>query len=126
MAEKKQLTEKQRVFLDVLFMEAKGDFHKAHELAGYSENTNVYVVMSKLREEIGEKLKEALGTAGSIQSYKTLMSVLDGTDDPLGRKERVSVAKDLLDRAGFKGTDKVEVTAPNNVFILPPKSNETK
>lgn len=120
----RQLNEKQQKFLDVLFAEANGDFNKAKEMAGYSESTSVYSVMSYLKEEIGEKLRESLGTTGSIKAYKSLLQTLDGTDDPLGRKERIAVAKDLLDRAGHKATDKVEVTAPNNIFILPPKANE--
>jgi hypothetical protein len=42
----------------------------------------------------------------------------------LGNKEKMAAAKDLLDRAGFVKTDKVEVTAESPLFILPPKSNE--
>ncbi len=117
----RKLTEKQQMFLNVLFADAGGDFHKAKDMAGYSENTNVYEVMAALKEEIGEKLKESLGTVGSIRAYQNLMKVMDGTDDPLGRKERITVARDLLDRAGFKATDKVEVSAPNSLFVLPPK-----
>lgn len=121
MAERKKLTDKQKIFLDVLFAEAGGDVVMARNLAGYSHNTSPYVVMKGLQEEIGGKLKESLGTIGSIRAYKQLLDVLEGSDDPLGRKERITVARDLLDRAGHKGTDKVEITAPDALFILPPK-----
>jgi hypothetical protein len=39
----------------------------------------------------------------------------------LGNREKIAAAKDILDRAGFKPTDKVEVSAPNPLFILPAK-----
>ena len=120
---KKELTEMQQKFLDVLFAEAKGDIHKAKEMAGYSENSSVYQIMSPIQEEIGQKLKESLGTTASINAYKNLLSVLDGNDDPLGRKERIQVARDLLDRAGFDKTEKVEVKSDNSLFILPAKEN---
>ncbi len=47
-------------------------------------------------------------------------------DDPteLGNKEKMIAAKDLLDRAGFVKTDKVEVKAVSPLFILPEKDNE--
>ncbi len=117
------LNEKQQKFLDVLFAEAGGDYNKAKEMAGYSDSTSAYQVMSALREEIGDKLREALGTTASVKAYKSLIDVLNQTDDPLGRKERIQVSRDLLDRAGHKATDKVEVSGTNNLFILPPKSD---
>jgi hypothetical protein len=33
-------------------------------------------------------------------------------------------AKDILDRGGFVKTDKVEVSAANPLFILPPKNED--
>jgi len=122
MTTERKLNERQTKFLDVLFTEAAGDYQVAKELAGYAENTNIYDVMKNLRAEIGEKLKESLGTIGSIKAYKNLLLVLDGRDDPLGRKERISVAKDILDRAGHKAADKVEIDSPNALFILPAKT----
>ena len=120
----KQLTDMQQKFLDVLFEEAGGDAKKASVIAGYAENTSVSVIMKPIQAEIGDKLRESLGTVASIKAYQALVKVLDSTDDPLGRKERILVAKDFLDRAGFKPTDKVEVTGPNPLFILPPKDSK--
>ena len=117
----KTLTDKQQRFLDVLFCEAGGDPVRARNIAGYSESTNPTTIMRGLQEEIAEKLQESLGTNASIKAYRTLLSVLDGSDDPLGRGDRIKVARDLLDRAGFKGTDKVEVSTKDAIFILPPK-----
>ena len=120
----KQLTEKQQKFLDVLFEEAKGDPVEAKRLAGYSDNVASTTVMGPLQDEIADKLRESLSTTGSLKAYRNLLSVLDGTDDPLGRKERITVARDLMDRAGYKSAEKVEVDTKNALFILPPKSNE--
>jgi len=121
----RQLTEMQQKFLEALSGEANWDHHKAKELAGYSEGTNVYVIMAGLKEEIGKEIQTSMTTTGAIKAYKNLMKVLDGNDDPLGRKERIAVARDLLDRSGHKATDKLEVSAPNNIFVLPPKDHET-
>ena len=118
----RKLNDMQTKFLEVLFTEAAGDYNLAKELAGYAETTSAYYVMKGLQAEIGEKLKESLGTIGSIKAYKNLLLVLDGKDDPLGRKERISVAKDILDRAGHKAADKVEIDSPNALFILPAKT----
>ena len=46
----------------------------------------------------------------------------DPTD--LGVKEKMLAAKDILDRAGFTKTDKVEVKAAEPLFILPAKEDE--
>lgn len=114
----------QQKFLEALTGEADWDHHKAKKIAGYSEGTNVYTLMANLRDEIGKEIQTSMTTTGAIKAYQSLIKVLDGKDDPLGRKERVSVAKDLLDRAGHKATDRIEVSTTNAIFVLPPKSNE--
>ena len=48
----------------------------------------------------------------------------DPTD--LGVKEKMLAAKDLLDRAGFTKTEKVEVKTSEPVFILPSKDSDDK
>ena len=40
----------------------------------------------------------------------------------VGNKEKIAVAKDFLDRAGFVKTDKIEVKAESPLFILPAKN----
>ena len=52
-----------------------------------------------------------------------MLDVMQNPTD-LGNKEKMSAAKDLLDRAGFVKTDKVEIKAESPLFILPPKSHE--
>ena len=52
-----------------------------------------------------------------------MVNVLNNPTD-LGNKEKMAAAKDLLDRAGFVKTEKVEVKSESPLFILPPKENE--
>ena len=52
-----------------------------------------------------------------------MFSVMKDTTD-LGVKEKMLAAKDILDRAGFTKTDKVEVKTSEPLFILPAKEDE--
>jgi len=52
-----------------------------------------------------------------------MLDVMQNPTD-LGNKEKMAAAKDLLDRAGFVKTDKVEVKSESPLFILPPKTHE--
>jgi hypothetical protein len=115
----KQLTDKQKKFISTLFTEAGGDFVRAKHLAGYSENTATFDIVESLREEIAEATRAFIKDSAAKAAY----SMYQVLDDPtaLGNKERIAAAKDLLDRAGHKPTDKVEVSAHNPIFILPEK-----
>jgi hypothetical protein len=42
----------------------------------------------------------------------------------LGLREKLSAAKDLLDRVGLVKTEKVQVEAGNGLMILPPKEKD--
>jgi hypothetical protein len=42
----------------------------------------------------------------------------------LGLREKLSAAKDLLDRVGLVKTEKVQVEATNGLMILPPKDKD--
>lgn len=118
----KNLNEKQEKFLDALFTEAKGDFLTAKRLAGYSEKTMTSDVVKALKDEIAERTKEFI----AMTSPKAAYSIVDVIDNPqeLGQKLRLTAAKDMLDRAGFRPTEKVEVSAPNPLFILPEKRDD--
>lgn len=118
----KKLNEKQKKFLEVLFAEAKGNFLEAKRLAGYSENTATSEVVEVLREEIVDKTHEFLGTSSAKAAY-TMYDILENPTE-LGNRERMNAAKDILDRAGYKPKEKVEVSAPDPIFILPPKADE--
>ena len=118
----KTLTDKQKKFLEVLFTQAGGDYLQAKRLAGYSENTATSEVVSGLKDEIMEKTEEFIGISSAKAAY-TMFDVMVNPNE-LGNRERTVAAKDLLDRAGFKPKEKVEVSAPNPLFILPAKENE--
>lgn len=119
---KRALTEKQELFLAVLFEEAEGDPLKAKKLAGYSDNVPTSAVTASLVDEIAELTRKFIAQSSTKAAY-TMFKVM-GDTDMLGAKERMAAAKDLMDRAGFVKTEKVEVSASEPVFILPAKKEE--
>lgn len=119
---KKELTEQQKKFLEVLFNEAGGDLVAAKRLAGYSENYATSDLRKSLKDEIIEATKDYL----SITAAKAAVSLGSALNDPteLGLKEKLNAAKDILDRAGIIKTEKIQVEASNGVMILPAKNAE--
>jgi|TARA_R110000796_G_scaffold56505_3_gene130881 hypothetical protein len=115
----RNLTDKQQLFLDVLFEEAKGDPAQARKLAGYAETVSTSSIVNALQEEIAERTKRFISTTATKAAY-SMKQVMDSPTD-LGNKEKMVAAKDILDRGGFKATDKVEVSTSSPLFILPPK-----
>lgn len=119
---KRALTEKQELFLVVLFEEAEGDPLKAKKLAGYSDNVPTSAVTASLVDEIAELTRKFIAQSSTKAAY-TMFKVM-GDTDMLGAKERMAAAKDLMDRAGFVKTEKVEVSTSEPVFILPAKKSK--
>lgn len=120
---KRELTEKQQLFLDVLFEEAEGDPLKAKKLAGYSANVPTSSVTASLVDEIAELTRKFIAQSSTKAAY-TMFKVM-GATDMLGAKERMAAAKDLMDRAGFVKTEKVEVSTSEPLFILPAKRSSS-
>ena len=120
---KRQLTEQQARFLEVLFTEAGGDPVKARKLAGYSDNTSTKEIMDSIKEDVIEATQLYIAT----NAPRAAMAVVSGIVDPteLGIKEKLNAAKDLLDRAGVVKTEKMQIEASNGVMILPPKNTDT-
>jgi len=116
---KKNLTEYQKRFLEVLFEEAKGDYLTAKKLAGYKSDTSTRAIVASLEDEIFELTKKYILGMGPKAAY-SMKEVLERPTD-LGNKEKMAAAKDFLDRAGFKQSEKVEVKTESPLFILPPK-----
>jgi len=117
---KKELTEQQRKFLEVLFSdEAKGNLSKAKVLAGYSPDYPTRQLTNSLKDEIIEATRLHI----AMNAPRAVMAVIGGIEDPteLGIKEKLNAAKDLLDRAGLVKTEKVEVNASGGLMILPAK-----
>ena len=118
----RELTEKQRLFLDVLFDKAQGSIVQAKKLAGYSDGTSSSEVVRSLKDEINEATREYLARVAP----KAAFSMANVLDDPteLGIKEKIGAAKDLLDRTGHAKTEKMEVSSSTGLFILPPKDSD--
>ncbi len=117
---KRELTEKQELFLAVLFEQAEGDPLKAKKLAGYSDNVPTSSVTSSLLDEIADLTRKFIAQSATKAAY-TMFKILGSTTDLLGTKEKMLAAKDILDRAGHVKTEKIEVLTTEPVFILPAK-----
>ena len=114
------MNERQQAFLDALFTrECKGDVRKAMRVAGYSDNTPPRSVTDPLADEIADLTRKYLAAGAA----KAAFEIVDIMSDPiqLGVKDKAGAAKDVLDRAGFQKTDKVEVETKSPLFILPAK-----
>ena len=118
----RNLTEKQQKFLDVLFEEANGNFVTAKRLAGYSDNVSTSQIVESVEDEIAELTKKFLARSGVQAAYAMIQAMQNPTD--LGVKEKMQAAKDILDRGGFKATDKVEVKSETPLSILPEKKED--
>lgn len=120
----RNLTERQQKFLDVLFDEAGGDVVRAKILAGYSENVSTTEIIKGIKEEIMERTQLYMAR----NAPRAAMSLVSGMVDPteLGLREKLSAAKDLLDRVGLVKTEKVQVEASNGLMILPPKDRDVE
>tara|TARA_B100002019_G_C21183293_1_gene554855 strand:- start:160 stop:519 length:360 start_codon:yes stop_codon:yes gene_type:complete len=115
----RELTDRQKTFLQVLFDGAGGDIVQAKILAGYSENSSTSDIVNSLRKEI----MEATELYMARNAPKAAVAMVSGVDDPtqLGIRDRLSASKELLDRVGLIKTEKVQVEASGGVMILPPK-----
>ena len=115
----RELTTKQKTFLQVLFDEADGDYIKAKQIAGYSTTTTAAEVLRSVKDEVVELTKEYLAM-NAPRAARAMVNVLERPSE-LGNQHRLNAAKELLDRIGIHKTDKVEVSTPNGIMLLPPK-----
>ena len=120
----KQLTEKQSIFLNVLFDEAAGDVVAAKRLAGYSESTSTSDILKALKEELNVATTEYMARVAPRAAVAMGNALVDPTE--LGIKEKMIAAKDLLDRAGFVKTEKVNVESNGGLFVLPAKEGKNE
>ena len=115
----RQYTENQVKFLDVLFDEAGGDVATAKKLAGYAEGTSTTVVVKSLKEEILEATQQYMARNAPKAAVAMAGALLDPTE--LGLRDKMSAAKELLDRTGLVKTEKLQVEASGGVMLMPPK-----
>jgi len=118
--EKKELSEREKLFLEYLFSEEiAGNTNKAKLAAGYSEGTSTKWLVERLEDEIIEATKKFISSHAPKAAFK-LIGVLDNPYE-MGTKELLAASKDLLDRAGLAKAEKIEVKSAGGIFILPPK-----
>ena len=121
----RELTERQQKFLNVLFDEANGDVVQAKLLAGYSEHTSTSSVIASMKDEIMDATQMYM----SRNAPKAAVAMAKALDEPteLGIRDKMSAAKDLLDRGGFGKVDRVDVNSSGGgVFILPAKEGKNE
>jgi|TARA_B100001059_G_C17691281_1_gene505090 hypothetical protein len=113
------LTEKQQKLLAVLFDEAGGDIVAAKKIAGYSDATSSTEILNSLKEEI----LDATSTYMARNAPKAAMAMVGALYDPteLGIRDKMSAAKELLDRTGLVKTEKMQVETKGGVMLMPPK-----
>lgn len=120
---KKELTEKQEIFLEALMGEAKGNIRDAMRIAGYSDRTKISEVVGPLREEITDRA----GLVLAMNAPKAAFGIVGVIDDPsaMGARNTVAAAREILDRTGLIKKEQIEVKATEGgMFILPPKRTE--
>ena len=124
--QKRNLTDMQEKFLDVLFTEAQGNPREAARIAGYSDHSYPKVVRN-LKKEITELAENHLSTH-SAKAVNRLITLLDedGTTPQAGI--RLAAANSLLDRVGIVKKDQLDINmkALHGIFILPPKDGTDK
>ena len=124
--QKRNLTDIQEKFLDVLFGEAKGDPRKAGELAGYSGHSYPKVLRN-LKSEIITRAENYLATHSAKAATK-MVDMLDEDGTTPHANIRMEAAKQILDRIGIVRKDQIDINMKSlhGIFILPAKDNIDK
>jgi hypothetical protein len=124
--QKRNLTDMQEKFLDVLFGEAKGNPREAARLAGYSEHSYPKVIRN-LKKEITELAETHLSTH-SAKAATRLTDLLDEDGTTPHSNIRLAAANSVLDRVGITKKDQLDINmkALHGIFILPAKDNNKK
>ena len=124
--QKRNLTDMQEKFLDVLFAEAKGNPRETARLAGYSENSYSKVIRN-LKKEITELAENHLSTH-SAQAANRLITLLDEDGTTPQASIRLAAANSILDRVGLVKKDQLDINmkALHGIFILPAKDGTDK
>jgi hypothetical protein len=116
----RQLTEKQQTLLNVLFEEAGGDIVQAKKLAGYADTSSTTDIVKGLKEEILEATQMYMARNAPKAAIAMTGALYNPTE--LGIRDKMSAAKELLDRTGLVKTEKMQVEASGGVMLMPPKA----
>ena len=125
-SQKRNLTDMQEKFLDVLFGEAQGNPREAAKLAGYSEHSYPKVIRN-LKREITELAENHLSTH-SAKAATRLTNLMDEDGTTPHASIRLAAANSVLDRVGIVKKDQLDINmkALHGIFILPPKDGSNK
>ena len=115
------LSDQQQLFLQVLFEEANGSITEAKKLAGYAATTSTTSIVKSLKDEIADHTQMYIARNAPQAATAMVSALRDPTQ--LGIKDKMNAAKDMMDRAGFAKTEKVEVKTTGGVMLLPPKQD---
>ena len=122
---KKELSEKQTVFLDALFANG-GNVGAAVVDAGYKPSSKGWLVKS-LKKEILERAEEELASHAS-KAVSTINGTMTYDPEDAGHslgtaKLRFNAAQDVLDRSGVSKTERVQVEGRvvHGIVLLPNK-----
>lgn len=118
----RELTQQQKDFIDHLLGEAKGDYKKALQLAGYSDNTRPSDIIKSLRQEIIEASLNHL----ALNAPKAAYELSDVMANPVkgGATTIIKTATQILDRVGVSAApkDTMDLKIPSGgLFIMPAK-----
>ena len=124
--QKRNLTDMQEKFLDVLFGEANGNPREAARIAGYSEHSYPKVIRN-LRKEITELAEQHL-SPHSAKAANRLIALLDEDGTTPQASIRLAAANSILDRVGIVKKDQLDINmkALHGIFILPAKDGTDK
>ena len=120
-ATKRELTDKQKAFLEHL-VNTSGDAKKAAELAGYS--SHYHHVVKTLKSEILELTQEILANSAPKAAFK-LVEIMTSNKPIVQAANKLTAAQTLLDRVGVGRIDKVDINhnmASGGIFLMPDKA----
>jgi hypothetical protein len=92
----------------------------AKRLAGYADKSSTTEIIKGLKEEILEATQMYMAR----NAPKAAVAMTGALDDPteLGIRDKMTAAKELLDRTGLVKTEKMQVEASGGVMLMPPKA----
>ena len=124
--QKRNLTDMQEKFLDVLFGEAKGNPREAARIAGYSEHSYPKVIRN-LKKEITELAETHLSTH-SAKAATRLTDLLDEDGTTPQASIRLAAANSIVRQSGYNKKDQLDINmkAMHGIFILPAKDGTDK
>ena len=114
------LTEQRKMFVEEYLKLRCKNATQAAINAGYSEksasaqasqilkDSEVHAYLQKRKNEISQELQQEF-IYDALEARKVMYNIL--VDEKAADRDKITVAKDFLDRAGFKPPDDVNVTA---------------